>query len=297
MKKIFFLSIILLTLTACSSGQVSYDESDAPKAMDNFSEADIIGRMTALKNGLKPNVKPSSAPADAAGQSQTSDQPGQQKQLENLAEQFDGAIIKTNFGDITVKFYAKESPITVNNFLNLAKAGFYNGTKFHRVMKDFMIQGGDPLSKDDDWSNDGTGGPGYQFQDEFNQHKLVKGSLAMANSGPNTNGSQFFIVTAAATTWLDGKHTNFGYVVKGMEVVEKIEKVKVNANSHPTEDVIINSIEPSKGGADSEQKIIGPELPPTASSTPETKTEDKKTDASSTPVVGQEEQGDFKLKE
>ncbi|MFH1583077.1 MAG: peptidylprolyl isomerase, partial [Candidatus Falkowbacteria bacterium] len=125
--------------------------------------------------------------------------------------------MKTNFGDITVKFYAQESPITVNSFMNLAKAGFYNGTKFHRVIKDFMIQGGDPNSKDDDWSNDGQGGPGYQFQDEINQHKLVKGSLAMANSGANTNGSQFFMVTAEATSWLDGKHTNFGYVVSGLD--------------------------------------------------------------------------------
>ncbi|OIP79135.1 MAG: hypothetical protein AUK20_02515 [Parcubacteria group bacterium CG2_30_45_37] len=168
--------------------------------------------------------------------------------MENLAAQYDSATIKTNFGDITVKFYTEESPITVNNFLNLAKAGFYNGTKFHRVIKDFMIQTGDPLSKDDDWSNDGQGGPGYQFQDEINQHKLVKGSLAMANSGANTNGSQFFIVTAAATAWLDGKHTNFGYVVNGFEVMEKIEAVAVNENGHPTEDVVINNIELIKSG-------------------------------------------------
>lgn len=240
-KIIILLAAMGLTLTACSAKQYSYDEASAPRTLDNFSQADIIDRMTAIKNGLKPKVKPT-------GKTETSAEPAQapavsQKQLENLAAEFDGAIIKTNFGDIAVKFYAQESPITVNNFLNLAKAGFYNGTKFHRVIKDFMIQGGDPLSKDDDPSNDGTGGPGYQFQDEFNSHKLVKGSLAMANSGPNTNGSQFFIVTAAATAWLDGKHTNFGYVVKGLEVVGKIENVKVNENNHPTKDVIINSVE------------------------------------------------------
>ncbi|MDD4271772.1 MAG: peptidylprolyl isomerase [Patescibacteria group bacterium] len=256
MKKIILLVILTLTLTACSNSQVSYDESSAPKTMDNFNEADIIGRMTDLKNGLTPKMKPSgSSSASEPSQGQAGAAAGEtnQKQpaspagrLEDLAAQFNSAIIRTNFGDITVKFYAQESPITVNNFLNLAKAGFYNGTKFHRVIKDFMIQGGDPLSKDDDWSNDGTGGPGYQFQDEINQHKLVKGSLAMANSGANTNGSQFFIVTAAATSWLDGKHTNFGYVSNGLDVVEKIEKVSVNENSHPTEDIIINSIELTK---------------------------------------------------
>ena len=284
MKKIYFILFILLLTTACSDKQFSYDETSAPKTLDNFSEADIIGRMTAIKNGLKPNVKPTGkteeAPAESAPAPAAS-----QKQLENLAAEYDSAIIKTNFGDITVKFYAQESPITVNNFLNLAKAGFYNGTKFHRVIKDFMIQGGDPLSKDDDPSNDGTGGPGYQFQDEINQHKLVKGSLAMANSGPNTNGSQFFIVTAAATPWLDGKHTNFGYVIKGMEAVEKIQLVEVNANDHPAQDVIVNSVEPVKAGtagAEGQPKIVGPELPPNATTTPNNET------ASSTPINGSE---------
>jgi len=159
------------------------------------------------------------------------------------AEKYDGAVIKTNYGDIKVKFYNQDSPVTVNNFLKLADEKFYDGTKFHRVIKDFMIQGGDPNSKDDDWSNDGTGGPGYTFQDEFNKHLLVKGSLAMANSGPNTNGSQFFIVTAASTPWLDGKHTNFGEVVEGMDVVDKIGQVKTNENDHPLEDVAVTGIE------------------------------------------------------
>lgn len=158
-------------------------------------------------------------------------------------EKYDGAVIKTNYGDIKVKFYNQDSPVTVNNFLKLSAEKFYDGTKFHRVIKDFMIQGGDPNSKDDDWSNDGTGGPGYAFQDEFNKHPLVKGSLAMANSGPNTNGSQFFIVTADATPWLDGKHTNFGEVTEGMEVVDKIGLVKVNENDHPMEDVTIIGVE------------------------------------------------------
>lgn len=164
-------------------------------------------------------------------------------QQEDLIKNYSQAIIKTNLGNITVKFYAEESPITVNNFLNLAKAGFYNGTKFHRVIKDFMIQGGDPLSKEEDARYWGTGGPGYKFADEFNAHKLVRGSLAMANSGSNTNGSQFFIVTLDETPWLDGKHTNFGQVISGMDIVDKIENTETGINDRPIVDVVINSIE------------------------------------------------------
>ncbi|MBD3311684.1 MAG: peptidylprolyl isomerase [Candidatus Magasanikbacteria bacterium] len=164
-------------------------------------------------------------------------------QLENLSPIYKQANIKTNFGDITVEFYGDESPITVNNFLNLAKKDFYDGTKFHRIIKDFMIQGGCPLSKDNDPTNDGQGGPGYYFIDEINNHKLVKGSLAMANAGPDTNGSQFFIVTAEATPWLDGKHTNFGHVVKGMDIVEKIANIEIDDNDRPIQDLIVTDIE------------------------------------------------------
>ncbi|MFH0854869.1 MAG: peptidylprolyl isomerase [bacterium] len=163
--------------------------------------------------------------------------------LEDFTAIYDRAVIKTNYGDITVKFYAESSPVTVNNFMDLAKKGFYDGTKFHRVIKDFMIQGGDPNSKDDDWTNDGMGGPDYKFQDEINSHKLVRGSLAMANSGPDTNGSQFFIVTADATSWLDGKHTNFGEVIEGMDVIDKIEAVKTNQQNHPLDDVAVEKVE------------------------------------------------------
>ncbi len=152
------------------------------------------------------------------------------------------AVLRTNLGNITIKFYT-ESPNTVANFIKLASAGFYNDTKFHRVIKQFMIQGGDPNSKDDDWSNDGTGGPGYKFKDEFNSHPLVRGSLAMANAGPDTNGSQFFIVTAPSTPWLDGKHTNFGQITAGMDIVDKIEQAKTNSNDHPLTDITIQSIE------------------------------------------------------
>lgn len=165
------------------------------------------------------------------------------KNFSDLTKEYSQALIKTSLGDIKVKFYNADSPFTVNNFLNLAKAGFYNGTKFHRVIKDFMIQGGDPLSKGTDTSLYGTGGPGYQFKDEFNSHKLVEGSLAMANSGPDTNGSQFFIVTIPETPWLDGKHVNFGQVVSGMDIVKKIEATPTGANDRPIQDVLVNSIE------------------------------------------------------
>jgi cyclophilin family peptidyl-prolyl cis-trans isomerase len=164
-------------------------------------------------------------------------------ELEDLAAEYDTVLMTTNYGQIKLKLYAEDSPLTVNNFLNLSKSGFYNKTKFHRVMEGFMIQGGDPNSRDDDWSDDGRGGPDYRFADEFNSRKLVRGSLAMANSGVNTNGSQFFIVTADATAWLDGKHTNFGEVIVGMDVVEKISLVKVNPASHPLEDVVIEKME------------------------------------------------------
>jgi cyclophilin family peptidyl-prolyl cis-trans isomerase len=165
-------------------------------------------------------------------------------ELKDLSAEFSQAKIKTNLGDITLKLYGEDSPLTVNNFLNLAESGFYNGTKFHRIISDFMIQGGDPNSKDDAkkaiW---GTGGPDYRFKDEFNAHPLVRGSFAMANSGPATNGSQFFIVTKDATSWLDGKHTNFGEVVEGMEVVEAIEAVKTDPTDKPLENITIESIE------------------------------------------------------
>jgi len=165
--------------------------------------------------------------------------PGQ----EDLYQKYKEAIVKTNYGDITVEFYGDDSPITVNNFMNLASDGFYNNTRFHRVIEDFMIQGGDPNSKGKDVSSYGTGGPGYKFDDEFNNHKLVRGSLAMANSGPNTNGSQFFIVTKEATPWLDGVHTNFGRVISGMKVADKIESLETNESGLPAKDVIIKSIE------------------------------------------------------
>lgn len=145
------------------------------------------------------------------------------------------ADFETSMGNFKIKLYAADAPKTVNNFVVLSRDGFYNGLNFHRVIKDFMIQGGDP-------NGDGTGGPGYQFEDEINSHKLVRGTLAMANSGENTNGSQFFIVTAEKTDWLDGKHTAFGEVIEGLDVVMNIEKVEVGENDKPNSPVIINKI-------------------------------------------------------
>lgn len=151
-------------------------------------------------------------------------------------------ILKTSEGDIKLELLVDKAPNTVANFLKLAESGFYNGTLFHRVIKDFMIQGGDPLSKGTDKSVYGTGGPGYTFADEINDVKLVKGILAMANAGPNTNGSQFFIVTAAATPWLDGHHTAFGRVVEGMAVVDKIGTTQTGANDLPVKEVKVESV-------------------------------------------------------
>jgi cyclophilin family peptidyl-prolyl cis-trans isomerase len=151
--------------------------------------------------------------------------------------------LKTNLGDIKIELFAAEAPQTVNNFIKLAESDFYNRTKFHRVIKDFMIQGGDPLSKEESQKNFwGTGGPGYVFDDEVNNVNLVQGVIAMANAGPNTNGSQFFIITANETPWLQGKHTGFGTVIEGMDVVMNIQDVETEGPDRPVEDIIINSV-------------------------------------------------------
>lgn len=154
------------------------------------------------------------------------------------------ATLVTSEGDIKVELLNTIAPKTVANFVLLTKKDFYDGVKFHRVIKDFMIQTGDPLSKDADPANDGTGGPGYTFADEITPEspKLVKGILAMANSGVNTNGSQFFIVTAVATDWLDGKHTPFGKVIYGQDVVDKIGNATTGANDLPVKDIILKDV-------------------------------------------------------
>jgi len=146
------------------------------------------------------------------------------------------ATLHTSEGPIEIELFPEDAPKTVENFTKLAGDGFYDGLIFHRVIPDFMIQGGCPQGI-------GTGGPGYQFEDEFNDHKVVKGSLAMANSGPNTNGSQFFIVTAEATPWLDGKHTVFGQVTTGQDVVDRIQHVDRDGRDRPTTPVTLDRVE------------------------------------------------------
>ena len=146
------------------------------------------------------------------------------------------ATLHTNLGAIELELFDDDAPKTVENFRKLASDGFYAGVIFHRVIPDFMIQGGDPTGT-------GSGGPGYQFEDEFNDNKVVRGALAMANAGPNTNGSQFFIVTADACPWLDGKHTVFGSVTSGMDVVDSISQVKTHRGDRPRDDVTIERVE------------------------------------------------------
>jgi cyclophilin family peptidyl-prolyl cis-trans isomerase len=146
------------------------------------------------------------------------------------------ATLHTSEGPIEIELFPDDAPKTVANFTKLAGEGYYDGLTFHRVIPDFMIQGGCP-------EGTGTGGPGYTFEDEFNDHKVVKGALAMANAGPNTNGSQFFIVTAEATPWLDGKHTVFGQVTSGQDVVDRISVTDRDARDRPTPPITIDKVE------------------------------------------------------
>src|SRR6201994_2183365 len=146
------------------------------------------------------------------------------------------ATLQTSAGPIVVELHDEDAPKTVENFRKLSADGFYDQLVFHRVIPDFMIQGGCP-------EGTGRGGPGYTFEDEFNDRKVVRGALAMANAGPNTNGSQFFVVTADACPWLDGKHTVFGQVTSGMDVVDTISALETDARDRPREDVVIERVE------------------------------------------------------
>jgi cyclophilin family peptidyl-prolyl cis-trans isomerase len=146
------------------------------------------------------------------------------------------ATLHTNHGAVELELFDDDAPKTVENFLSLARDGFYDGVTFHRVIEDFMIQGGDPTGT-------GRGGPGYTFEDEPNEHKVERGALAMANAGPNTNGSQFFIVTTGAAPWLDSKHTVFGRVASGMDVVDAISQVETDAGDRPRDDVVVERVE------------------------------------------------------
>jgi peptidyl-prolyl cis-trans isomerase B (cyclophilin B) len=150
------------------------------------------------------------------------------------------ATMHTNHGPIELELFDSEAPKTVDNFVKLSRDGYYDGLIFHRVIPDFMIQGGCP-------EGTGTGGPGYEFEDEINDHRIERGALAMANRGPDTNGSQFFIVTTEAAPWLDGKHTVFGKVASGMEAVDAIEGLETGAGDRPVEDAKIERVEVHDG--------------------------------------------------
>jgi cyclophilin family peptidyl-prolyl cis-trans isomerase len=144
--------------------------------------------------------------------------------------------LHTNHGPIVLELFPDDAPKTVENFVKLSEDGYYDGLIFHRIIRDFMIQGGCPQGT-------GTGGPGYEFEDEINHHKVERGALAMANRGPNTNGSQFFIVTADSAPWLDGKHTVFGRVDSGMDTVDAIEGVETGPGDKPIEPVVIERVQ------------------------------------------------------
>jgi len=247
MKKISMILGVMalaLTLSACGTQNNSdnLNGTDSTGSTDNTSLDASVTPVTNQATSTS-QVEQATATATTANEDSTRVVQGQSDLLKDYSE----AIIKTSEGNITVKFYP-EAPITANNFLNLAQKGFYNGTKFHRIIKDFMIQGGDPLTKNSDASVYGTGGPGYEFKNESSGHNLVAGDIAMANAGMDTNGSQFFIVTATSTPSLDGSYTNFGKVVSGMDVVRKIENSKVTASANgelsvPVDYITVNSVQ------------------------------------------------------
>ncbi len=219
-------------------GSGFYLLSSKPSTGSDSTMSDVVTSETAMEN---------TAPKDVAGMTPTAPVNAPK---ENVAAPITktkeitvkGVILKTNKGDIVIELDGKNTPNTAMNFAKLVEAKFYDGVKFHRVIKGFMIQGGDPLTKDDaQMSRWGTGGPGYQFADEIKpSNRNVPGSISMANSGPNTNGSQFFI-NVADNAFLDGKHTVFGMVTKGLDVVQAIEATPVAPGDRPVDAVVINS--------------------------------------------------------
>ncbi len=220
--------ILFIFVTLSAFGVVYQAVATTNKEIEKINE-DIV-KMNEIANAnlaLSINIKPTT----------------QTPKIMNEA-QITQATFKTNYGDITVAF-RKETPVTVANFVKLAKEGFYDGVRFHRVIKNFMIQSGDPKSKDLNLKNEwGTGGPGYVFKDEvFQNDEMNQGVLAMANAGPGTNGSQFFIVTAPqGTDWLVGKHTIFGKVTRGLDVALAIDSVATVPGDRPVKDVIIEKV-------------------------------------------------------
>jgi len=238
--KLVILSLTILFLAGCSGG----NQSDSPK--NDTQQKQDVGYMQGMVD-INKKAQSDIQNATNAENSRLKDTLNNNDTNMDLAKQYSQAIITTNLGKIQVKFYSADAPVTVNNFLKLAAEKFYDGTKFHRVIKGFMIQGGDPNSKTADTSSWGMGGPGYKFNDELKgTEKYPQGTVAMANSGPNTNGSQFFIVTVSPAAPLPPSYTVFGTVVSGMDVALKIENVKTVSPGQvdrPIEDVTIQSVE------------------------------------------------------
>lgn len=233
---ILFIGVGLVVITTIVAVGQFVDTKDTSQTSNRVSQIGSESRIDSYDDTNQGQVVTTSAPADVA--TTTS-----QDTMENNKKTMT-ATLKTNKGDITIELFGDATPKTVENFVKLAQTGFYDGVKFHRVIKDFMIQGGDPLTKDDTkkavW---GTGGPGYQFADEIGpDNRNAIGTISMANAGPNTNGSQFFI-NVADNSFLDTKHTVFGRVTSGMDVVTAIESVRVEGQSgRPLEAVVVNSI-------------------------------------------------------
>ena len=232
-KRIFsILSVLVLVVvfSGCSGGD------------DLLSDNKTVGEETAQKTTDSDTRESSNLNNNKKNMTSTLSAPTVNQEL---IKKYPLAVVKTSLGDIKVKLAGAETPLTVTNFLQLANSKFYDGVRFHRVIKGFMIQTGDPLSKDDAMQNRwGTGDPGYKFKDELKgTEKYPQGTLAMANSGPNTNGSQFFIVTASPQVALPASYTVFGEVVSGMDIALKIENVKTTTPDRPVENVTIKTIE------------------------------------------------------
>jgi len=233
-------SLVVIAVALGGGAWYVFNRDGAPKETVTTAEQEAAS----IVNSFFANSGAPPPPAQAAA-AEVAQEPGPVVTKDNT-QKIMHATLHTNKGDISIEFLDAQAPNTVANFVKLAEGGFYNGTKFHRVIKGFMIQGGDPLSKDDSqMARWGTGGPGYSFNDEIGAtNKNDVGTIAMANSGPNTNGSQFFI-NVASNNFLDGKHTVFGRVVSGMDVVHAIENVATGESDRPVEPMVIESVDVS----------------------------------------------------
>jgi peptidylprolyl isomerase len=246
----FFALLMLFSIGAgCWYGYHALNkpvDTTAQTQADAFVSAALaaLNNATSTASSTQPSLPAAStSPSQATIPGDSQNQTTNPVTNSNDNKKYMHAILHTSMGDITIEFFKDDAPNTVANFVKLANDGFYNGTKFHRVIAGFMIQGGDPLTKDDSMAARwGTGGPGYTFNDEIraNNHNVI-GTISMANSGPNTNGSQFFI-NVANNGYLDGKHTTFGKVIGGMNVVDAIQHTPTDAGDRPATPVVVSNI-------------------------------------------------------